>query len=249
MSRPRRRTSRRSPFARTRPRRSPRDGDLHRHVHRPDGTITARAWDLDGDGFDDGTGATRVRAYTAAGRHRRLRVTDDDAAETIASRTLTVSSAPPGGANLIPNGSFETNLTGWTTWQASLAREQVAGTPAGSWAVKVTRTTGTAFTLDDAPTTVPSALATTYHARVAVRAATASAVGKPFELFFRERNAGGTVLRNFAGPTVVLTNSFQVATADLAPLAAGNQLEVYYSTKQAVSGMAVYIDDAQLRTD
>jgi len=217
----------------------------------PDGTIVARAWDLDGDGFDDGTGATASRAYTAAGPVTvRLRVTDDDSAETIASRTITVeSTTPPGGANLIANGSFETNLTGWTTWQASLAREQVAGTPAGSWAVKVTRTAGTAFTLDDSPTTVTSAAATTYRARVAVRAATTSAVGKPFEVFFRERSPSGTVLRNFAGPTVVLTNTFQVATADLAPLAAGNQLEVYFSTKQAVSGMAVYIDDAQLRTD
>jgi len=207
-----------------------------------------RAWDLDNDGFDDGTGTTASRVYTAAGTvTARIRVTDDDGAQAIASRTLTVSAAPPGGANLITNGSFETNVAGWTTWRASLAREVVAGTPAGAYAVKVTRTTGTAFTLDDSPATVASAQAVPYHATVAVRAATANAVGTPFELFFRERTPAGAVVRNFAGPTVVLSNTFEVATADLTP-AAGNQLEVYYSTKNAAAGMAIYIDDAQLRT-
>ena len=57
-----------------------------------DGTIAARAWDLDGDGaFDDGTGAQVARTFETAGnRTVALRVTDDDGAESIQRRILQV---------------------------------------------------------------------------------------------------------------------------------------------------------------
>ena len=60
-----------------------------------DGTIAARAWDLDDDGsFDDGAGATAARAFPAAGTYRvRLRVTDDDGATAIATRQVVLSAA------------------------------------------------------------------------------------------------------------------------------------------------------------
>lgn len=62
-----------------------------------DGTITARAWDTDGDGrFDDGAGTTAQVAFTTAGVHRvSLRVTDDEGATAVAVVDLTVSPIAP----------------------------------------------------------------------------------------------------------------------------------------------------------
>lgn len=215
-----------------------------------DGSITAREWDLDADGlFDDGTGATATRAFPDATPVTvRLRVTDDAGATTIAARTVAATTGPaPGGPNLVVNGSFEASVAGWTTWQASLLREQVPGSPAGAWAVKVTRTAGTSFTIDDSPTSVVSVPASVpYRATAAVRAATASAIGKPVQIFLRERTASGAVVRNVAGPAVPLTTAFQTVTAELTP-AVGNQVEIYLGQKSAVAGDAFHVDDVQLR--
>ncbi len=83
-----------------------------------DGTIVSREWDLDGDGFDDGSGATASRVYTLVGNVQvHLRVTDDDAAQATATRTVSVTTTPPASPNLIANGSFETGVSGWTTWR------------------------------------------------------------------------------------------------------------------------------------
>jgi PKD repeat protein len=71
-----------------------------------DGTVTGRAWDTDNDGaFDDGTGTTASRTFTAAGTYTvRLRATDDAGAETITSKTVTVTTSAP--ANQPPSASF-----------------------------------------------------------------------------------------------------------------------------------------------
>src|SRR5215210_3442334 len=61
----------------------------------PDGSIASQAWDLDNDGqFDDGTGATASRSFDKKGSYVvRLRVTDDQGATAVASRTVTVTNA------------------------------------------------------------------------------------------------------------------------------------------------------------
>lgn len=60
--------------------------------------ITGHAWDLDGDGqFDDSTGVTAARAFSAPGRYTvGLRVTDARGATDVESRIVTV------GARLTP---------------------------------------------------------------------------------------------------------------------------------------------------
>jgi PKD repeat protein len=57
-----------------------------------DGTIAARAWDLDDDGdFDDGTGAQVTRTYATPGtRSVGLQVTDDDGAVSVQRRVVEV---------------------------------------------------------------------------------------------------------------------------------------------------------------
>ena len=58
----------------------------------PDGTVASQAWDLDDDGaFDDGTGDQASRVFPAAGSYTvRLRVTDDDGASHVTSRSVAV---------------------------------------------------------------------------------------------------------------------------------------------------------------
>ena len=60
-----------------------------------DGSVVARAWDLDADGqYDDGTGTTASVSYASPGdRTVRLRVTDDDGAAATATLALQVTQA------------------------------------------------------------------------------------------------------------------------------------------------------------
>jgi plastocyanin len=69
-----------------------------------DGAIARYEWDLDGDGFDDGTGVTASRTFTGAAAATtytvRLRVTDDNAdavgpESTVVAHDVTVHGAQP----------------------------------------------------------------------------------------------------------------------------------------------------------
>ena len=218
-----------------------------------DGTIAGREWDLDGDGaYDDSTAAAPTFVYSAAGDVTvRLRVTDDDGATATTSRVITVTQGPlpdppPPSSNLIANPSFETDDENWTSWNGAITREQVSGAPDGSWVAKVTRNSGTGFTIDDSPTTVLNAQGgVPYRARAMVKAASGSSVGKTIRIYLRERTGSGGAVRTVAGPSVTLTNSFQAVTHELTP-AAGNQLEIYVAQVGAGTGDAFHIDAIQL---
>jgi len=67
-----------------------------------DGTIAARAWDVDGDGqFDDGDGSSTTVTFAAGERDVAVRVTDDDGASTVQRRTFTVHEG-----NLVPRAGI-----------------------------------------------------------------------------------------------------------------------------------------------
>lgn len=217
------------------------------------GSIASRAWDLDGDGqYDDGTAAAVTRAYATAGPVVvGLRVTDNGNATNSTTRTVTVQATapPPPPGNLIANGGFETNTAGWVTWQATLARQALAGAPDGAYVAKLTRSTGTAFTLDDSPETVTSAVTTgPYVARAWVRAASTSAVGKRARIYMREGTPGptGRYLRMVGGPTVTLSNTWQEITQSMTAQTAGNELEVIIGVDAATTGDAIYVDKVSL---
>ncbi len=179
----------------------------------------------------------------------RLQVTDDDGAPAIASRSVVVAAAPPPASNLLANPSFETNLTGWSGYQATLVREAQAGAPAGGYVAKVTRSSGTSFTIDDGARAVPSLVAgTTYTAEIWVKAASASSVGKPIQIKLRERTASGTVVADVGSPNVALTNSWQKLTLTRTVVTAGGNLGLRVSHGSAVAGDAFYADAALLRT-
>ena len=215
-----------------------------------DGSIASRAWDLDGDGqYDDATGVTATRAYATAGPVIvGLRVVDDDAAPATTTRTVTVQATapPPPVGNLVRNPGFETGLTGWTTYLASVSRVALADAPEGGYAALLTRTSGTAFTLDDSPETVLSAVTSgPYVARAWVKAANAGSVGKVARIFLREGTPGptGRYLRTISGAGVALTTSWQQITGQITAQTAGNELEVILGIGGgATTGNALYID-------
>ena len=214
-----------------------------------DGTIVARAWDLDDDGqFDDAAGTTAQVTFPTAGTFTvRLQVTDDDGAPALATRQIVVGPVTPPASNLLANPSFETNTSGWGGYQATLAREAQAGAPAGGFVVKVTRSGGTSFTIDDGARAVPNLVAgTTYSAEVWVRAAAASSVGKPIQIKLRERTAAGTVVADVGSPSVALTTSWQKLTLSRTVVTAGGSLGLRVSHGGAVSGNAFYADAALL---
>ena len=209
------------------------------------GSIASRAWDTDNDGsYDDGTATTAKRTFTSAGtftvrpagRRRPRRPRDDDPPGDGFRR----APPPPPPGNLIANPSFEVNTSGWAGFQGSLAREVLAGAPDGGVVARVTRSSGTYFTID-AGDNVASTAAATYRATAWVKAASASSVGKPIQIKLRERNAGGTVIADVSSPAVNLSNSWQQLTVQRTT-AAGNRLGVRLSHQSAVAGDAFHAD-------
>ena len=215
-----------------------------------DGTIVARAWDLDNDGqFDDASGTGAQVTFPTAGTYTvRLQVTDDDGAPAVATRQIVVGAVTPPTSNLLSNPSFETNLSGWNGYQATLAREAQAGAPQGGFVAKVTRSTGTSFTIDDAARAVPNLVAgTTYNAEVWVKAASASSVGKPIQIKLRERTAADAVVADVGSPSVALTNSWQKLTLSRTVVTAGGNLGLRVSQGGAVAGDAFYVERGAAR--
>jgi hypothetical protein len=81
------------------------------HGQDADGTVTAYKWDVDGDGFDDGTGATKQLAFGQVGTHIvSVQATDNDGGTGTAEKTVTIvapdtgGGTPPGGGGGTPPG-------------------------------------------------------------------------------------------------------------------------------------------------
>ena len=121
-----------------------------------------------------------------------------------------------------------------------MAREAQAGAPDGGFVARVTRSTGTSFTIDGGRNVATTA-ATTYTASAWVRAASASSVGKPIQIKLRERNAAGTVIADVGSVNVALSNTWQKLTVTRAT-AAGDNLGVRLSHASAVTGDAFFAD-------
>jgi hypothetical protein len=147
---------------------------------------------------------------------------------------------PPPPGNLVANPSFETGTVGWSGFQGTLVREAQAGAPNGAYVARVTRSSGTYFTIDGGNNISPT-LATTYTATAWVRAASASSVGKPIQIKLRERTASGAAVADVGSANVLLTNAWQQLTVTRTT-AAGNQLGVRLSHGSATTGDAFFAD-------
>jgi hypothetical protein len=155
---------------------------------------------------------------------------------------------PPGPGNLISNPSFETSLAGWIGWQAVLARESLGDAPDGNYAVKVSHSTGTSFTVNDQPANVSSTTAgQEYIASAWVKAASSSSVGKVVTLKLRERNSSNVTVQEWTSAPLNLTNSFQKLSVSGYAINNGDSLDVRISHGGAASGDAFYADLFELK--
>ena len=146
--------------------------------------------------------------------------------------------------NLTSNPSFETNANGWAPWQSTLTRTALTDAPNGSYAMKVARASGTYYTIDDAPDTVPNATAgTNYTATAYVKAAVTASVGKPIRIVVRERKVvNGALVKETSSTAVNLTTAFQKITVTHTGVKSGEAVDMYVQQDGAVSGNAFYVD-------
>jgi hypothetical protein len=149
---------------------------------------------------------------------------------------------PPAG-NLTHNFSFETDTSGWSCYQCTLARAVLPDAPAGTAAAQVTLKPGfTSMALDDNPDTIASTVAgTAYVATAYVRAADPSSVGKTVRINLRERTTGGQVVQDVGSGALTLTNACQPVTVTATTKASGDRMDVRVRMS-GVAGNAFYAD-------
>lgn len=141
----------------------------------------------------------------------------------------------------LSNMSFETNVKGWYAWQGSLARAVISDAPDGKAAAKVTRTTGTKYSIGASPVVASIPTGASYTATAMVKAASGSAVGKVATLYIRERKNGANV-KSWASAKVKLSSAFQKLSVTTQGATAGNVLDIYVAQDSAVAGDAFYAD-------
>ena len=107
------------------------------------------------------------------------------------------------------NPSFETNLSGWSSWQGVLSR--VSGGQDGSFAARVALgCTCSGYSIDDNPNSVPTlAQDAVFQATAWVKADTLT--GKAVKLYI-PGNGGATASANTGRVAVTLTNTWQQVT-------------------------------------
>jgi hypothetical protein len=149
-------------------------------------------------------------------------------------------SIPPG--NLTLNPSFETDGSGWLSYQGTLARTPLADAPHGAQAMRVTQAAGSLYTLDDYPSTVPQAPAgASYSATAWVKAASPSAVGKRICLYIRERTAALDFLE-LNEACLQLTTTFAPLSVTATTQQASEVLDLVVTQYGAASGDSFYVD-------
>jgi hypothetical protein len=154
--------------------------------------------------------------------------------------TAAEASIPDG--NLVPNPSFETDLSGWTAISGSLGRVATASAPDGAYVASVTRKSGPEFGLQ-AANVVPSGTAgSVYQATAWLAAGSSSSVGKTAVVVVRELDASGSLVASQDSPSIGLTTSFQQVQVSLRIARTGDRLDVRVLQRQVSGGNAFRAD-------
>jgi hypothetical protein len=143
--------------------------------------------------------------------------------------------------NLIVNPSFEASTAGWGGWQSQLRRVSLSTAPDGTYVVRVSRSSGNAYSIDDGPGTSPITTGTTYTASAYAAASSEAAVGKLTQLILREHTASGAYV-NHVSSTRSLTRGFQQLSVQLTAQSDADLLDVYLVQTNAGKGDSFYAD-------
>ena len=181
----------------------------------------------------------------------RLAGARDLAGNALASQSwIFTTEGSPEDANQVGNRSFETDTTGWGSYQGQLSRVASADAPHGGYVARAARTSGTFDSVGDSengfrPTVASTVAGATYIATGYARAASASAVGKPVKITLRERNAANVTVREISTTATLGTHFTRLAvSADAA--GSGNTLGMRLEQSKAVAGDAFYADAMSL---
>jgi hypothetical protein len=161
--------------------------------------------------------------------------------------------APPARGNLIANGQFDTDTSGWRSFGGTLARTDNGSLcwSTNSGAATVTHRTGSVYTISDSqggaqPTVRSTVAGETFIAYATVGAASASAVGKPARIILRERvGTTGTIIKETSA-SFTLPSPDYVAVSTQA-VRSGSTLSVRIEQSNAQPGDAFTVDDVFLR--
>ncbi len=159
-----------------------------------------------------------------------------------AAHTIAASfSATSAGGNLVPNGGFETDVSGWGKY-GSLTIERVAGGHSGSWAMKLSTTGSSSFGCDDVPDVVPATagVGRIYRIQAWVRSDLSRGTVK---IRVYEMSGSTQIGSTFYSNEPALTSSWQLLTADYVVRQAGTSLNLRITDAPVTSGENFLVDD------
>ncbi|MFL5928845.1 MAG: DNRLRE domain-containing protein [Gaiellaceae bacterium] len=158
---------------------------------------------------------------------------------TPAARSWTITSAP---ANLLANGSFEGSLAGWAGSGASLS--PASDGVVGPGAARVTRTSGSSFSIVAAPRPVSSTTAGgAYSAGGWIRSDRA---GRTVCLVVREWTAGGSLVGSRSSCATAGRGWQQLAGSRYVAARSGDSLDVAVTQSGAIAGDSFEADGLTL---
>lgn len=145
--------------------------------------------------------------------------------------------------NLLTNPSFESGTAGWHCYNCTVAAISSSVAPNGTRIGRVTRATGTDFSVGDWPGTQSTAAAQTFSAVAFVRAGSsnaASTIGKKSSICLRERDAAGAFVATQCGTPVALGTAYVPVRVDYTARASGRlDLFVYLSGGSGTDAFSV----------
>ncbi|HEV2999793.1 MAG TPA: Ig-like domain-containing protein, partial [Solirubrobacteraceae bacterium] len=174
------------------------------------------------------------------GQYALTAVARDRAGNAATSAPVTVTvAAPPAPPNLVANPGFESGLSGWSGYRATLTR--VTGGVEGQYAARASySTTGSSYSMISTPVTATPA-GTAYRATAWVRSVTP---GRRVCLRLRETGTGGAL--GAAETCATATGSWQAFPAANYRSVGGGKLDLYAYQEAPVAGDSFDLDDVRL---
>jgi parallel beta-helix repeat protein len=145
---------------------------------------------------------------------------------------------------LVANGSFETSLAGWGTWNSTISR--VSGGVVGNYAALVKSSRGWAFSIDDSPDSVANTVAGSVYSATAWIKTPSDGL----QVCLSEREWKANTVVGSTEVCVAGSSSWQViGPVAYTALAGGHRLDVYAFAKNAHKRDSFLVDGIAITAD